>query len=109
MQEEQSLGSFGQGTGSTDAIQQAISARQGQGSPVPALDQTLQGSPVSSPIPPAPLTGITPQGQAETKPQVSNPEVEIILKALSQRLSTISKIENPPTPSLGGGGTYGKR
>ena len=93
------LGSFGLGQGSTDAIQQAVSARQGQGAPVPALDQTLQGSPVSSPIPPAPISPITPD--AQPKPQIQNPEIEIILKALTQRLGTISKLENPPTP--GGG------
>lgn len=102
------LGSLGAAVpgGEQDPIQAAIEARQQGGAPVPALNQTLTGSPQSSPIPPSDI-GATPmpggQGGEAQKPQISNPEVEIILKALTQRLSMISKLEAPPTPTAGGG------
>ena len=105
------LGSFGAGVpgGSTDPVQLAVQARQEGGQAPPQLSQTLTGSPVGSQIPPAPVTPISPQGQPQAdKPQVQNAEVEIILKALTQRLNTISKLENPPQPT-GGGGTYAQR
>lgn len=103
---QESLGSFGSSVpgGSQDPIQAAIQARQSGSAPVPALNQTLTGSPEGSTN--APLSGITPSAQGtQDKPQVQNAEVEIILKALTQRLGTISKLENPPAP--GGGGSNG--
>ncbi|HEC66874.1 MAG TPA: hypothetical protein ENI23_16485 [bacterium] len=109
MVEQPNLGSFGGNVvgGEQQAVQAAIAAREGQGAPVPQLNQKLQGSPIAS----TPEQGepLSPEGGvASEKPVVQNAEVEIILKALTQRLNMISKLEAPPTPA-GGGGTYGKR
>jgi hypothetical protein len=84
------LGSFGQGQPGQpqDALAQAIAARSQGTQPVPALNQTMQGSPQPGQVPSAPAGGMpTPQ----TKTPVT--EAEIILKALDSRLKTISKIE----------------
>lgn len=81
------LGSFGQGPGTQDALQQAIQARSQGSRPVPQLNQTMQGSPQP---PQVPQTG----GEMAT-PTAKTPvtEAEIILKAFDSRLKTISKIE----------------
>lgn len=87
------MGSFGMGAGQ-DAIQQAIMARQEGGQVPPQLEQTMGNPNVPSPVGADPNTAV---------PQMSDPgvsakqppttETELIIKALSQRLGAISKVE----------------
>ena len=113
------LGSFSAGDPQTQqAVQEAIARRQGGQQPVPQLSQTGQGQPTVTPPPPAQQAipgGQSPQGATVPEsPTIANPEAELILKALSQRLGSISAVEKaqvipPKQPSpqqapVGGGG-----
>src|SRR3990167_7734081 len=103
------LGQFGLGQpNAQDALQQAIQARS-QGTSVPQLNQTMQGSPQPGQ---APTTAAVPQvGGAPTggEPKAPTSESELIVKALDQRLRAISKVEEANlapalAPAQGGGG-----
>jgi len=78
-----------------EALQAAFQARQGQGAPVPQLSQTGQGTPAMPP--PTPTTQAIPQGvpQPTGSPTMAQPtsEAELIVKALSSRLQSISSLE----------------
>lgn len=88
---------MGIGYGSQDPLQAAIQSRMGGGAPVPQLNQTMQGSPQpSQPTGQAPTPIDQPQGAS--KPPSS--EAELIVKALSQRLGLISKVEAPQTEGM---------
>jgi len=97
------LGSFGMGDQQqSQALQQAIMARQGQGTPVPQISQTGQGAPAMPP--PTPTTQATPQGmpqppQSPVMPQ-QDPEAVLIEKALASRLSAISSLEKSEREGL---------
>lgn len=118
-------GSFGMGQG-VDPIQQAMQARQQGGEMPPQLEQTM-GNPNVPPQVPAGAPNATPQmsdpGVSAPKPPTT--EAELIIKAMSQRLGSISKVEQagiqPPSPQtpafspegagmnnvpMGGGGYY---
>ena len=94
-------GSFAaQDPGAQEAVQAAIARRQGGQQPVPQLSQTGQQAPtVTPPVPQGAPQGIPQGAQAAPTPPS---EAEIIEKALSQRLSSISKVEEaqaiPPKP-----------
>lgn len=105
---EPNTGSFGAGQIDTSAVREAMARRQ-QGSSSPALGQTSAqpaqtpqlGQPSAQPSP-QPSPGGSPQGGPEA---MSPAESELIVKALSQRLSSISSVEKSsmqPSP-MGGG------
>jgi hypothetical protein len=87
------MGSFGMGQGQ-DALQAAMSARQEGGQPVPQLEQTLGNETVP---------GAAPEGAAvpQSQGKPPTPETELILKALSDRLKFLSKVEEAPQPEMG--------
>lgn len=87
-------GSFGTGLGpeASQAIQEAIDARAQGGQPTPALSQVTPASPQGQPPVTPDVTGQPPMPQASPKPPSS--EAEVILKAMSDRLKTISKVES---------------
>ena len=108
----QNLGSFGAGLGqgAQNPLAAAIAARQGQGAPVPQLNQTTpasaQGqSPQAPPVPSGAPSGMPmPQGMAGGTPPST--EAELIVKGLTDRLKAISKVEQQPLAAPVGGGGY---
>ena len=86
------LGSFAAGSPDVqEAVRAAISRRQAGQQPVAQLGQTGQQPPTVTPPIPAGAPQAMPAGaQAPTTPPS---EAEIIEKALSQRLASISKVE----------------
>lgn len=85
---------------SQDAVQMAMQMRGMGASPVPALSQTGQGAPAMPPPAPttqAPMPSQPPQG-AMMAP--NDPESQLIVKALSSRLSAISSVEKSEVEGL---------
>ena len=83
------------------AIRDALN-RRGMGEGVPALNQQSGASPTAAPLPAQPQGGGLPMpsgpmgSEAMAGMPMVNPEAEIILKAMSQRLKAISDIEKGP-------------
>ena len=113
MQPQQNTGSFMSPTGtSADPIQEAMARRGAGGAPA-----TAQSSMTQTPVPPqipqtnpqiSPQTGsmgVNSTPIAGMPPQVK--ESELIIRALTDRLKTFSKIEEaqgiPPEPQVTGG------
>lgn len=89
-----------------DALQAALSARAEGGQMPPQSQQTLGNQAVPAPLPAVDAQGMpVPEspGAAGAKPPSS--EAELIIKALSQRLGSISKVEQgqvaPPESQQG--------
>jgi len=95
MEAQPNMGSMGMGQGSQDPLQAAIAARQGGGTPVSPLNQTMQGSPQT--VPP---TEVPSMNQGSTSAKTPSSEAELIIKALSQRLGSLSKVDQA---NVGGG------
>lgn len=91
------MGSFGGGNpDAMQAVRNAIQRRQGGGA-TPALNQQTAVSPTAAPVPPSPASArsalpssVSRAGQQPGQPP--SPEAEIILKAMSSRLSSENKI-----------------
>lgn len=92
----ENLGSFGSSIGMTPALQEAIARRGNTGGATNAVSQSAPGfnpnlqpsGPISSPSPGVPAT--SPQSQGLP---IGSGEAELIVKALSNRLSALSKKE----------------
>lgn len=92
------MGSFGNvSPDAMRAIKSAMARRQ-QGGSAPALDQQSAVSPTAAPSVPTLESGIDiPQGASQgAAPQggVTNPEAELIIRALKDRLKAISSLES---------------
>jgi len=104
MEPQASSGSFGSVLGGGSALSRALASRQGGGQGVAPLSQVSPSVSTGEGMPPAPPTGSgMPQGmpQSSGAPQtpgmpVGSSESELIIKALSNRLSSLSKIEQGP-------------
>jgi len=97
------LGSFAGGQGQ-EAIQAAMQARAEGGQMPPQLQQTMGNQSVPAPVgaqPPGGMPGMSDPGVQGAQPPKT--EQELIIKALSQRLGSISKVEEaqsaPPAPT----------
>lgn len=106
------LGQFGMGA-NVNPVQAAIQARQTGGAPVSALNQMSGAAQAgSSPAPQAPVgpAPAMPAPQMSPTAQAPTSEAEIIVKALNDRLKSISKVEEfqsqPQQAPVGGGGKY---
>lgn len=101
------FGSFGAlSPDEMSAIRSALE-RRGMGDSAPLLNQQSQSSATPAPIPPQAQGGIAPSPQmggggeigASISPEmqmgtpVGSPEAELIIKALNQRLQSLSKVE----------------
>lgn len=85
----------GMGANPQNALQQAIEARQSGGQPVPQLSQVTPASPQGQPPVNPRVNAGTPQAVPQGMGQAVQPssEAELIIKALGQRLSSISAVE----------------
>ncbi len=116
MQPQQNTGSFGAAIspGAGDPIQEALMRRSAGGGGAPTTAQSsMTQTPVPAPIPqtnPTPATGQS-MGAIATQPPIAGMppqmgEAELIIKSLSQRLASLSKISEaqsiPPKPQVGG-------
>lgn len=118
------MGSFGAAIpGGVDPVREALQ-RRGMGENVPLVGQVSQGAgtpggPAGTPQPipqapnvPLPSTAVPlPPTGPQTSPQeglpTGHPEAQIILRAMTQRLQSISKQEEGnvrPAPAVGPGG-----
>lgn len=93
------FGSFGAlSPDEMSAIKGALD-RRGMGDKVPALNQQSTISATPAPVPVKPQGGVAPapSGNVAPEPQmgtpVGAPEAELIIKALNQRLSSLSKVQ----------------
>ena len=98
--------------GLSPQLQAALAARQQGTAPAPALDQQTQpGANVPQPpTPPAQMTSALPQGmnQSSGQGQQPNSDKQMILKALTQELSRMGKVDEQVV-SMGGGNPYTTR
>ncbi len=96
------LGSFGAATGGVSPELQAAIQRRAGGNPSGALGQTTQTAPTYNPTIQQPQVNPAPSGTSGSPPlptgagmglPAESPESTLIIKALDQRLRSLSKIQ----------------
>lgn len=100
------MGSFGALAPDEMAAVKDALQRRGMGDNVPALNQQSAAGATPAPLPPQAQGGVAPtptgipgeQMATEVSPEmtgapVGSPEAELIIKALQQRLQSLSKVE----------------
>ena len=92
------LGSFGNISPESMQVVRAALERRQQGGQIPAIEQQSQASPTASPLQPEAAGGGLPRPRQMSMENVSsrmpgNPEADLIVRALRDRLKAISSIE----------------